>query len=347
MSTQTMTPVSMDMVRDIVQDLRDPRPGVYFTDLLLSATAGWTLFAVAFFAKSMAIEVLAFVVGCLFLYRALGFIHELFHQQAMKGFRIVWHAVIGVPSLIPFLLYLPIHQAHHNSKTYGTKEDGEYEQFQGRSTVESVKLFLLNLALPIALMVRFGILTPLSTVIPVVRREVIPNFVHMALRMPYRAPDIKESLRRECYVVEAFCMLFVWGLVALCVAGFWKNWLMWYGLVVMIATLNTIRALGSTHMYVEQAQGRGANGQLVDSLNINGGGLFTELLCPVGLRFHALHHVAAYLPYHALPQAHARLLEKLPQGSEYHYSTVPNLWQGWHRLLEATSAKPAQPVAGA
>ena len=110
--------------------------------------------------------------------------------------------------------------------------------------------------------------------------------------------------------------------------------------------MNTVRALGSTHLYVEQLQGRGSSAQLLDSLNVEGGGLFTHLLCPVGLRFHALHHVAPYLPYHALPMAHTRLMERLPAGSDYHRVTVPNLWTGWQRLLEATSAQP-QPVAGA
>ena len=345
MSNASVAPVNMDTVRNIVDDLRNPREGIFFADLLLSAGTGWALFAFALGAAGgVGLRSLAFAASCLLLYRGIAFIHELFHQQAMKGFRIVWHIVVGVPLLIPFLLYLPIHQGHHNSKTYGTKEDGEYDQFHGHATSASIKLFVLNLALPIALMVRFGILTPLSVVLPVVRHEVIPNFVHMALRMPFKAAGIKENLRRESYWVEAWCAAFTWGLVALCLVGFWKVWLAWYALVVAIATLNTVRALGSTHLYVEQPQGRGANGQMLDSLNIDGGGILTQVLCPVGLRFHALHHVAPYLPYHALSLAHQRLMEKLPTGSDYHRVTVPSLWAGWQRLLAATSA-PIQPVA--
>lgn len=339
MSQASSSPVNMEMVRTIVEDLRPPRPAVYFGDLVLSAVVGWGLFLFAVSGLGTGWRILAFAGSSLALYRAVGFIHELFHQQSMKGFRILWHVLAGVPLLIPFLLYLPIHQGHHNSKTYGTKEDGEYDQFHGNAGSASIKLFALNLALPIALMVRFGILTPLSVFLPVVRREVIPNFVHMALRMPFRAPEIKENLRREAYWVEAFCALFAWGLVALCATGNWRTWLLWCALVVVIATLNTVRALGSTHLYVEQAQGRGAGGQLQDSLNVDGGGLLTQLLCPVGLRFHALHHVAPYLPYHAMPQAHQRLMERLPSGSDYHRVTVPNLWVGWQRLLEATSAQ--------
>lgn len=346
MSSIAAAPVNMDTVKAIVEDLRDAKPVVYFFDLLLSALLGWALFAFALRSQGWGLRAVVFLVSSLLLFRALAFIHELFHQQGMKGFRMLWHAVAGVPLLIPFLLYLPIHQAHHNSKTYGTKEDGEYDQFYGHAGSMSLKLFALNLALPIALLVRFGILTPLSTVLPVVRREVIPNFVHMALRMPYRAPDIKESMRTESYVVEAFCALFAWSLVALCVAGQWRVFLAWYAMVCAIATWNTVRALCSTHLYVEKEQGRGASGQLQDSLNIDSAGILTQLICPTGLRFHALHHVAPYLPYHALAEAHQRLMAQLPAGSEYHRSTVPSLWQGWARLLDATSNSP-QPAGSA
>ena len=187
MGNTPSAPVNMDTVRNIVEDLREAKPMVYFADLLLCTVVGWGLFALALGGGSFGWRLLAFVASSLLLYRAVGFIHELFHQQSMKGFRILWHALAGVPLLIPFLLYLPIHQGHHNAKTYGTKDDGEYDEFHGHAVSMSIKLFALNLALPLALMVRFGILTPLSTVLPVVRREVIPNFVHMALRMPYRA----------------------------------------------------------------------------------------------------------------------------------------------------------------
>lgn len=337
MTKQASAAVTMDTVRNLVEDLREAKPAVYFSDLLLSALTGWAFFALAMKEGNPGVRGVAFFVSGLLLYRAVAFIHELFHQQNMKGFRILWHAVVGVPLLIPFLLYVPIHQGHHNSKTYGTKDDGEYEQFLGRSKMMSFHLLLLNLVLPFALILRFGVLTPLSTFLPVVRRDIIPNFIHMALRMPFRAPEIKESMRRESYVVEAFCALFTWGLLAMCFTGHWRAVLYWYALVFLIGTWNTVRSLASTHLYVEQAQGRGVGGQLLDSLNIHGGGLLTDLLCPVGLRFHALHHVAPYLPYHALPQAHRRLMDQLPVGSDYHQVTVPNLWQGWLRLRAATS----------
>jgi len=336
--------VDMKRVQELVADLREPRPGIFYGDLLLSAGLGWACFAAAVLARPAWVQALAFVAAVLLLYRSLAFIHEIFHQQGMKGFRIAWHALSGVPLLIPFLLYLPIHQGHHNKATYGTPSDGEYDQFHGRAGAASVKLFALNLALPLALWVRFAILTPLSSVLPPIREKMIPEFVHMALRMPFKAPPIKESARAEALKVEWWCCAWAWALVAIGVFAGWAWVAAWALLVIAIATLNTIRALGGTHLYVEEAEGRDARGQLLDSLNVDSNGPIAILLCPVGLRFHALHHVAPYLPYHAMPTAHRRLMEQLPAGSEYHQVTVRSLGEGIARLRAATAG--VRPAAG-
>jgi len=329
--------VDMKRVQELVSDLREPRAAVYYADLLLCAVLGWGLFVHALGHWGWPLKLAYFTGATLLLYRSLAFIHEIFHQQAMKGFRFTWHALSGVPLLIPFLLYLPIHQGHHNKLTYGTKDDGEYDQFKGRCGVASAKLFALNLALPLALWVRFAILTPLAVVLPPIREKMIPEFVHMALRMPFRAPEIKESARAEAMLVEWWCAAFAWGLVALVLLGHGLVVAYWAVLVIAIATLNTIRALGGTHLYVEEAQGRGARGQLLDSINVDSNSPLTLLLCPVGLRFHALHHVAPYLPYHALPTAHRRLMAQLPAGSEYHQVTVGSIAEGIGRLRQATA----------
>lgn len=328
--------VDLKRVQEMVSDLRDPRQAIYFADLLVSSALGWWAFIYSVQPGLLWSRLLAFVAAVLLLYRALGFIHELFHQQGMKVFRFVWHAVAGIPLLIPFLLYLPVHRGHHNSRTYGTSEDGEYEQFKGRCTQASSRLFGLNIALPLALWVRFALLTPLSLVFPAIREKVIPEFVHIALRMPYRAPATKESAPAVALLIEWWCSIWAWSLVTI---GATRGWI-WVGawalLIIFIATLNTLRELGGTHLYVEMEEGRDARGQLMDSLNLDSTSAVTLLLCPVGLRFHALHHVAPYLPYHALARAHRRLMKELPAGSEYHQVTVASIWEGLGRLRAAT-----------
>src|SRR6202012_2870775 len=57
--------------------------------------------------------------------------------------------------------------------------------------------------------------------------------------------------------------------------------------------------------------------QIEDSNTVPGHPLLTELLFPVGLRYHSLHHLLPSLPYHALGVAHRRLMEQLPADSPY------------------------------
>src|SRR5262249_16332238 len=65
--------------------------------------------------------------------------------------------------------------------------------------------------------------------------------------------------------------------------------------------------------------------QLHDSITLADNPLVTELFVPLGLRFHALHHLFPHLPYHALGKAHRRLMRALPAGSAYHRTVRPGL----------------------
>lgn len=57
--------------------------------------------------------------------------------------------------------------------------------------------------------------------------------------------------------------------------------------------------------------------QILDSHNYPCPPWFTELWGPVGMRFRALHHLFPSLPYHAMPEAHRRLMARLPADSPY------------------------------
>ncbi|MGZ3662757.1 MAG: fatty acid desaturase, partial [Bdellovibrionota bacterium] len=69
--------------------------------------------------------------------------------------------------------------------------------------------------------------------------------------------------------------------------------------------------------------------QYEDSVNVEGPGIVMELIAPVGLRYHALHHLFPTMPYHNLGIAHRRLKAQLPADSIYHAANEPSLWSAF------------------
>jgi fatty acid desaturase len=94
--------------------------------------------------------------------------------------------------------------------------------------------------------------------------------------------------------------------------------------------------------------------QFADSINITGQTWLTMLMFPVGLRYHALHHLFPFLPYHNLGKAHARLVAQLPAGSPYHavncnsyFVAVGKLWRSARHTAPEDSAIPSWRVRNA
>src|SRR3954454_18030909 len=114
--------------RALVKDLFEPRPVIYWTDLVLSVAVAYAAF---YFAHRrdlwISLRACCFVVSGLAFYRAVLFIHELVHLNGseLRAFRFVWNALLGIPLLVPTFLYYT-HLEHHRPRHYATREDGEY-----------------------------------------------------------------------------------------------------------------------------------------------------------------------------------------------------------------------------
>jgi len=73
--------------------------------------------------------------------------------------------------------------------------------------------------------------------------------------------------------------------------------------------------------------------QFHDSVDVPGHPLLTPLWAPVGLRFHATHHLFPGMPYHNLGTAYRRLKNGLSDPSWFLDSSERNLFAGLRRLL--------------
>jgi fatty acid desaturase len=86
---------------------------------------------------------------------------------------------------------------------------------------------------------------------------------------------------------------------------------------MVIFFLNSLRTL-TAHAYRNTGNHKmGFAEQYLDSINIPGNLFITALWAPVGLRYHATHHLFMSLPYHNLGKAQRRLVNGLSDNTLY------------------------------
>lgn len=337
-------PDDMAMIRaasELTRDLVTPSARVYWTDFLASTFVGYAGVAAAILAPSTPGMLVAALVAVLALFRAGSFIHEITHirKNALPGFRLWWNILIGVPLLIPSFMYEGIHSLHHNRTKYGTVDDPEYLPL-ALMKPWTVPLFVVAAAFaPLALIFRYAVLTPLSFLIPPLRRIVMERYSGLIINPMFRRKPPEGEFRRQWAWQEGGAWAWSTLLVAVAVFG-WvplRALLIFGGIASASIVLNQIRTLVA-HLWENDGEVLTVTAQFLDSVNVPPPGLLPELWAPVGLRYHALHHLLPGVPYHALPEAHRRLKGALPADSQYHkanYRSLPKLVMG----LVAGSAK--------
>lgn len=309
-----------EIVRKIAPTL-SPDPIIYWGDLLVSTVVGWAFFAVAAGAPfGSVLHVFATLGAVLALLRAALFIHELSHLKRgqLPGFEWVWNAVIGIPLLIPSLMYVGSHMDHHKRMGFGTNDDPEYAQIARWSRLRIVAFVLTVALLPLVLPLRWGVIGPLSRLFLPLRRVVVGKLSTLVINSDYVRPMPTGEHVRRWAAQESAAAVYVWVVGAAVVLGWiplsWVvQWCIVGGGILMVNQVRTLAA----HGYENEGEPMDTEEQLLDSTNLRGYPILTVLLAPVGLRFHALHHHLPYLPYHSLGRVHRRLLAELPQNAPY------------------------------
>ena len=323
--------------RDAVKDLGEARSVIYWPDLLLSAGIGYAGLAFAILTQSWPLAAMTGLVAALAFYRALMFIHELthIHRDALPGFRLGWNLLIGIPLLTPSFMYEGVHTLHHKRTQYGTVEDPEYLPLALMKPWSLPAFVLIALLAPIALMLRFAVLVPLGAIIPPIRGLVWARASSLSINPDFRRKPPEDKFRSRVFWQELGGMVWAWALIASTQMLGWRPLLIALAILSLTAVLNQLRTLVA-HLWENEGEPMTVTAQFLDSVNVPPPGIAAEIWAPVGLRYHALHHLMPSMPYHDLPEAHRRLRSQLGAASTYDGANHPGMWSLIGKIARST-----------
>ncbi len=312
----------------LTRELSTAKPSVYWPDLIGSALFGYAGLYVAIAGTSPTSRWTGAMIAVLLLYRAASFIHEITHMKRdhVPGFRWAWNVLVGIPMLIPSFLYEDTHNQHHSKMRYGTARDPEYLPL---ALMKPWKLLLFMLVASlgsIGFLIRFAVVSPLSLIIPWVRRQTVARLSTLAINPDYRRAMPTGAFRRDWVIMETGASLWSIGLLAAVIAGRIpvEAFAIYLAIVSAALMLNQVRTLVA-HLWENDGEVLSVTEQYLDSVNVPPPGLLAEIWAPVGLRYHAVHHLVPSVPYHALPEVHRRLVVKFGQDGNYHKANHPHL----------------------
>jgi len=324
-------------LRRALDDLMVPIPAFYWIDFLASITCFYASFAASVLLPlNNPLKLFGAVVAVLSLYRAVVFIHELAHLSPgrVPGFHTAWNLLCGIPLLVPSFLY-GSHRGHHTRHAYGTMRDGEYRPWGCPGNRIRMVMFVLSsfLAMP-ASVLRFGLLGPLSWFSRSVREWVAIYASSLVVEPRYHRDPPSRQEARGWRAQEAGVFAYLLAIAAGLAAGLIGAELLVQLYLISTAGmfLNSLRTLAA-HRYRSAGDPLTKTQQLLDTLNYPRRSWVVPLWAPVGLRFHAMHHLFPGIPYHNLAAAHDRVMGMLPEGSLYHrtvrYGLANSLSELW------------------
>ena len=239
------------------------------------------------------------IVAVLALYRAGSFIHELTHikPNAVPGFRLVWNLLVGIPLLVPSFMYEGVHNLHHAKRYYGTVDDPEYLPL-ALMKPWTLPVFMLVAALaPVGLLIRFGVLAPLSLLSRSCARPSSRKYSGLQINPRFRRPQPEGEFRRQWLWHGSGCSVWAIALLAMVATGVipLRAFLIFLGVAAGVMVLNQVRTLVA-HLWENDGEPMTVTAQYPRQRQRAAAGDAPGLWAPVGLRYHALHHLLPGCP---------------------------------------------------
>jgi fatty acid desaturase len=228
--------------------------------------------------------------------------------------------------LIPSFMYEGVHNLHHAKTRYGTVEDPEYLPL-ALMKPWTLPLFIVVSALaPVALLFRYAVLSPLSLLSSRLRTIVVERYSALAINPQFRRRAPEGEAKVQWDRIETAASLWAIALVALVATGVMapRSFAIVMAVASAVAVINQVRTLVA-HLWENDGEPMSVTAQYLDTVNVPPPTLLPALWAPVGLRYHALHHLLPSVPYHALGEAHRRLSSMLELDSPYHKASYPGL----------------------
>jgi fatty acid desaturase len=328
---------------ELVRDLTRANPWIYWLDLTATALVLYASLWLATTSEHTLVAAVAAVVCTLALYRAISFIHELTHLRPDEapGFHLAWNLAVGVPFLTPSLMYEGVHILHHARDRYGTARDPEYHPLARLPPIQLAVFLAIALLAPVGVALRFAVMAPLGLLIPPLRRLVTARMSAMTINPAFAREDFDRSKSAAWLAQEIGCWIWSWTLIALTAIGVipLRAMLIAISIYAAMAFLNQLRT-AVAHAWENDGEPMSVQAQYLDTVNVPPPATLPMLWAPVGLRYHALHHLAPRLPYHNLGIAHRRLVAAFPTDSDYHRANRAELIPALAHLLRRMRARP-------